>query len=184
MNHGGQTVVCPNIGTFRRNGDSMGLPNDDNATTTRRALLAGAGAAGVAVSLAACGSSDNGGSTGTTTPTTGGATGGPTGGAGGGGGGGGASDPIKTADIPVNGGKIFPNTDTVVTQPAAGQFKAFSATCTHLGCPVASVKNNVIHCDCHGSNYSATDGSVKNGPATKPLTPKTVTVSGDSLTVS
>src|SRR5207237_10247546 len=111
----------------------------------------GAGAAGVAVSLAACGSSDNGGSTGTTTPTTGGATGGA-----GGGGGGGASDPIKTADIPVNGGKIFPNTDTVATQPPAGQLKAVRATCTHLGCPVASVKNNVLHCDCTGSNYRAT----------------------------
>src|SRR5206468_4314836 len=112
------------------------------------------------------------GSTGTTT-TTGGAAGG-----------GGGGDPIKSADIPVKGGKIFQNTDTVVTQPASGEFKAFSATCTHMGCTVGSVENNVIHCPCHGSAYNATDGSVKNGPATKGLTPKTVTVSGDSLTVS
>jgi Rieske Fe-S protein len=151
-------------------GESMGLTNDDTASTTRRGLLAGAGAAGVAVTLAACGTASNSGSTGTTS----------TGGAAGGGGG----DPIKAADIPVNGGKIFQNTDTVVTQPASGEFKAFSATCTHMGCTVGSVENNVIHCPCHGSAYNASDGSVKNGPATKGLTPKTVTVSGDSLTVS
>ncbi len=154
----------------------MGVTNDGTGRTTRRAMLAGAGAAGVAVTLAAC-SSDGGGSTGTTTPTTGGAATQGTAGNGGGG-------AIKTSDIPVNGGKIFANTNTVVTQPAAGSFKAFSATCTHMGCTVASVANNTIHCDCHGSNYNSTDGSVKNGPATKPLTAKNVTVSGDTITVS
>src|SRR2546430_1222150 len=144
------------------------------------AALAALGAAGVAVTLAACGSdSGSGGSTptqGAATPTTGApATTGSTGGGGGG---------IKTADIPLNGGKIFKDTDTVITQPAAGTFKAFSATCTHQGCPVGSVSANVIHCPCHNSAYNATDGSVKNGPANKPLTPKTVTVSGDTIAVS
>jgi Rieske Fe-S protein len=70
-----------------------------------------------------------------------------------------------------------------VTQPQAGTFKAFSATCTHAGCTVSSVADNVIHCNCHGSNYSAVDGSVQNGPAPKPLANKTVTVSGDTITV-
>jgi Rieske Fe-S protein len=148
----------------------MGVTNDDPAPTSRRAMLAGAGAAGVAVTLAACSSSGGGSSATPTTadpaPTTGGAGG------------------IKTADIPVNGGKIFKDTDTVVTQPSAGQYKAFSATCTHAGCTVGSVSNNVITCPCHGSAYNATDGSVKNGPATKALTAKTATVSGDSITVS
>ena len=169
----------------------MGVTDDDTKPTTRRAMLAGAGAAGVAVTLAACGSgSGSGGSTptqGAATPTQGAATpttGAPatTGGTGGGGGGGGGG--IKTADIPVNGGKIFKDTDTVITQPAAGTFKAFSATCTHQGCPVGSVSANLIRCPCHNSAYNATDGSVKNGPATKPLAPKTVTVSGDTITVS
>jgi Rieske Fe-S protein len=161
----------------------MGVTDDDTVTTTRRAMLAGAGAAGVAVTLAACGSDNGGGGStptqGAATPTTGApATTGSTGGGGGGGGG------IKTADIPVSGGKIFKDTDTVITQPAAGTFKAFSATCTHQGCPVGSVSANLIHCPCHNSAYNATDGSVKNGPATQPLAPKTVTVSGDTITVS
>jgi Rieske Fe-S protein len=155
----------------------MGVTNSDQVPTTRRAMLAGAGAAGVAVTLAACGTSPDGSSdvpTPTDPPPT---TVGPvatTGGAG----------AIKTADIPVKGGKIFKDTDTVVTQPSAGQFKAFSATCTHAGCTVGAVSNNLINCPCHGSAYNATDGSVKNGPATKGLTAKKVTVSGDSITVS
>jgi Rieske Fe-S protein len=144
----------------------MGVTNDDTGTTSRRAMLAGAGAAGVVVTLAACGSS-SGGSTAGSTP-----------------GGGGAGGAIKAADVPVGGGKIFKDQDLVVTQPAAGQFKAFTATCTHAGCPVSSVSDGTINCNCHGSRYSVEDGSVKNGPATKGLTPKTVTVSGDSLTVS
>jgi Rieske Fe-S protein len=158
----------------------MGVTDDDTGTTTRRAMLAGAGAAGVAVTLAACGSGNGSGGTtptqGAATPTTGApATTGATGGGGGG---------IKTADIPVNGGKIFKDTNTVVTQPAAGTFKAFTATCTHQGCPVASVSNGTINCNCHGSQYSIEDGSVKKGPATTALTPKTASVSGDSITVT
>lgn len=155
----------------------MGATNDDTAMTTRRTMLAGAGAAGVAATLAACGTqSDTGSGSGS------GGGGGDTSGSGGGSGGGGTS--IKTSEIPVNGGKVFQNTDTVVTQPAAGTFKAFTATCTHMGCTVESVKNNTIHCACHGSNYNASDGSVKNGPATQPLAAKNVTVSGDTITVS
>ncbi|HKN95588.1 MAG TPA: Rieske (2Fe-2S) protein, partial [Pseudonocardiaceae bacterium] len=67
----------------------------------------------------------------------------------------------KTSTIPVGGGVIFAQQDVVVTQPAAGTFKAFSATCTHLGCQVNAVANGLIQCPCHGSMYSIADGSVK-----------------------
>ena len=163
----------------------MGVTNDDTGTATRRAMLAGAGAAGVAVTLSACGTaSDNGGSNppaGDPPATTGGApatnaaapptSAAPPAGSG-----------IKTSDIPVKGGKIVQ--DTVITQPAKGTFKAFSAICTHQGCTVGSVADNVIHCPCHKSAFNATDGSVKNGPAAKPLPAKKVTVNGDTITVS
>ena len=43
---------------------------------------------------------------------------------------------------------------------------------------------DTINCDCHGSKYSITDGSVVNPPAPKPLPPKTIKVDGDSLTVA
>jgi Rieske Fe-S protein len=69
----------------------------------------------------------------------------------------------------------------VVTQPAAGEFKAFSATCTHQGCAVKSVSEGVINCPCHNSNFSITDGSVQSGPAREPLPAVQITVSGDSI---
>jgi len=157
----------------------MGVTNDGTGPTSRRAMLAGAGAAGVAVTLAACGTEPNATPPNDPPATTGGApatTAASPAATGGGG--------IKKADIPVNGGKIFADQNTVVTQPAAGTFKAFTATCTHQGCPVASVSNGTINCNCHGSQYSIKDGSVKKGPATKGLTPKTATVSGDTITVT
>lgn len=87
----------------------------------------------------------------------------------------------KAADIPVGGGKIFPDEKIVVTQPTAGDFRAFSAVCTHNGCVVASVKAPTINCACHGSKYSIEDGSVVNGPAPAALAKKTVTDEGGTL---
>ena len=64
----------------------------------------------------------------------------------------------------------------MITQPTAGEFKAFSSICTHAACPVADV-TDTINCNCHGSKFSITDGSVVNGPAVTPLPARTVTVS-------
>ncbi|TDO44838.1 nitrite reductase/ring-hydroxylating ferredoxin subunit [Kribbella sp. VKM Ac-2571] len=90
----------------------------------------------------------------------------------------------KTEDIPVGGGKIFAPQRVVVTQPVKGTFKAFSSICTHQSCPVASVSGGTINCDCHGSKYSITDGSVKAGPAPRPLPLEQITVSGDDITLT
>ena len=146
---------------------------------SRRNVLTGLAAAGLAVPLvAACGSggSDATGSVGTGDPAAPGTSGGTSGGGGGGG--------IKTSEIPVGGGKIFASRKVVVTQPTAGQFKAFSAVCTHQGCLVSTIASGRIDCTCHGSEYSIADGSVEAGPAPRPLPEKTVTVTGDTLTVS
>ncbi|WP_375430877.1 Rieske (2Fe-2S) protein [uncultured Friedmanniella sp.] len=87
-----------------------------------------------------------------------------------------------TSAIPVGGGTIFADAKTVVTQPKAGEFKAFSSICTHASCPVADV-TTTINCNCHGSAFSLTDGAVVAGPAPSALPAKTVTVSGDTLSV-
>lgn len=75
-----------------------------------------------------------------------------------------------TSDIPSGGGKIFGEYDLVVTQPTPGAFAAFSATCTHQGCLVASVEGGTINCPYHGSRFAITDGTVTNGPASPTLT--------------
>jgi Rieske Fe-S protein len=85
----------------------------------------------------------------------------------------------QAADIPVGGGTIVG--DLVITQPTDGTFKAFSATCTHQGCTVSSVSNGTINCSCHGSKFSAADGSVRGGPATLPLPAVAVKLAGTAI---
>ena len=133
--------------------------------TDRRALLRGAAAVGVAgvagLALAACSS----GSSSTST----------------------ASGPTTlgpTSDVPVGGGKVYKDEKVVVTQPTSGQFKAFSAVCTHAGCLVDGVQDGTIQCPCHGSKFKVADGSVANGPATSPLPAKTVAVQNGKLVVT
>ena len=87
----------------------------------------------------------------------------------------------KTADVPVGGGKIFTDEGVVVTQPAQGQFKAYSVLCPHRGCRVNEIAAGHIKCPCHGSEFSVKDGSVVKGPATKPLPDAHVTVQGDDI---
>jgi Rieske Fe-S protein len=86
-----------------------------------------------------------------------------------------------TGEIPVGSGKIFTGPKVVVTQPTAGDFKAFSAVCTHMGCIVGTVSNGTIDCPCHGSQYSISTGDVVAGPAPKPLPAEQIKVSGGSI---
>lgn len=153
--------------------------------TTRRAVVLGAGGAGLAVALSACAGYSTGGGTTAAEPAAE-PTATETKGAGDGGEAKGSGDAPAAAaiaqagDIPKGGGKILESEKIVITQPADGEFKAFSAVCTHQGCTVASVSNGTINCPCHGSKFNL-DGTVANGPATKPLEARTVTVQGDSI---
>jgi len=91
---------------------------------------------------------------------------------------------IPLSDIPVGGGVIRAADKIVVTQATAGTYKAFSAVCQHQGCIVNAIDGTKIVCPCHGSAYSIVDGSVVNGPTTKPLIPKTATTDGSDLVVT
>ncbi|NLU73503.1 Rieske (2Fe-2S) protein [Streptomyces sp. HNM0575] len=142
------------------------------ASTTRRSVLAAAGAASAAVALAACGSESADGSGGDENA----------GGDSGSEGGGGAKGELgKASDIPEGGGMIFKEQKVVVTRPSGSEYKAFSATCTHKGCSVSEVKGGTIICPCHESKFDITDGSVKGGPATKPLPPAKVSVKNGTI---
>lgn len=151
---------------------------------TRRAVLAGA-CVTCAGALVAC----SNGSPSTAAPTTGGAVptvadAAPTSAAGSTAGTEAGAAGTAAADVPVGGGIVLAAQKIVITQPTAGTFAAFSATCTHQGCTVGSVKNGTIDCPCHGSKYAIADGSVVSGPAPRPLPRKTVTVDGTSLHVT
>ncbi|MGY0055894.1 Rieske (2Fe-2S) protein [Streptomyces sp. LZ34] len=141
--------------------------------TTRRAFVTACGAAGLAAALAACGSD---GDSSSAEPSK-------SGGAGDSGqtGGGDGMELAKTSDIPEGGGKVFKDHKIVVTQPKAGEFKAFSSVCPHANNPVGDVSGGTINCPFHKSKFDITDGSVKSGPSPKPLPPAEIKVEGTSI---
>jgi Rieske Fe-S protein len=87
----------------------------------------------------------------------------------------------STSDIPVGGGTVFADRDIVITQPSPGVFRAFSATCTHQGCPVTEVTDGTINCNCHGSKFAVADGSVVDGPADTPLPERGIAVTAEEI---
>ena len=160
-------------------------PNRDSLAT-RRGLLAGVGLVGLAGAITACGAGGSSSSPAAGMTSTAGSD--PTiatipsasskasaaGSA--------AADALaSTSEIPVGGGKIFDTQVVVVTQPTAGEYKAFSAVCTHMGCIVNQISKGTIDCPCHGSQYSITTGAVVAGPAPRPLPAKQIKVSGGSI---
>ncbi|MCX4968486.1 Rieske (2Fe-2S) protein [Streptomyces sp. NBC_00654] len=135
----------------------------------RRRTVLTAGAAGAAALAAGCGSSGGDGGGESPAPTAPDRTGTSPG----------AGEALaRTSDIPVGGGTVLKDRKIVVTQPVAGDFKAFSAICTHAGCTVSSVSDGTINCPCHGSRYAITDAAVEAGPAPRPLPAERITVSG------
>jgi Rieske Fe-S protein len=157
-----------------------------NPGVHRRTLLRHAGGGLLAASwLVACGSEEEP-ATGSSSAADGdqpssSGSGGSGGGSGGGAGGGEAI--AATADIAVGGGVIVDD-KYVITQPVKGEFKAFTAICTHQGCPVGEVTGGQIVCPCHGSAYSIEDGSVVNGPAESPLAEEPISVDGGQVTLA
>ena len=97
------------------------------------------------------------------------------------GGGGGGEALASAADVPVGGCFVVAGAKVVLTQPTEGDFKAFSATCTHQGCVLESSTEGEIPCPCHDSRFSLEDGSPLSGPASVPLEPVEITVDGDSI---
>ncbi|WP_228183107.1 Rieske (2Fe-2S) protein [Streptomyces anulatus] len=144
----------------------------------RRTVLA-AGAAGAAALATGCGSDGgDGGDGGDTSAAPTGSTGATDSASPGGSGG---VELARTEDIPVGGGTVFKERKVVVTQPEEGEFRAFSAVCTHASCLVSTVSDGTINCPCHGSKYSITDAAVEAGPAPRPLPAERIRVSGGAI---
>jgi Rieske Fe-S protein len=179
-------------------------PQQDTRATraTRRGVLAGVGLVGLAGAVSACGSggssSSSAGTSASAPPATGAASD-PSSASGSGGASSGSASSgsassgsastagaqgsalAATSEIPVGSGKIFTSEKVVVTQPNSGDFKAFSAVCTHMGCIVSTISNGTIDCPCHGSQYSISTGAVVGGPAPSPLPAQAINVTGSNI---
>lgn len=144
--------------------ESADTAADGPGGVSRRRFVAGAsavvGAAALGTALSACGDSDTPEAT-VSVPSDA-----PTG------------TLAATKDVPVGGGVI--TAGVVVTQPTAGAYQAFTATCTHAGCTLSKVAGKAIECPCHGSRFQL-DGTVAQGPAEKPLKKVPIRVDGTNI---
>lgn len=99
----------------------------------------------------------------------------------------GGTEIASAADIAVGGGLIVADQSVVITQPTAGDFRGFSAVCTHQGCTVGEISDGTINCPCHGSRFSIEDGSVVQAASglspdqQDPLPSVSINVEGDSI---
>lgn len=92
---------------------------------------------------------------------------------------------VAKADIPLGQAHFFNfrGQPAVVLQPAPGNFAAFSAVCTHLGCIVQwQPEKDEFLCPCHAGRFGA-DGQVRGGPPPQPLVSLPVTVEDDQILV-
>jgi Rieske Fe-S protein len=92
----------------------------------------------------------------------------------------------KTKDFPPNSGKVvrFGTRPAIVVRLATGDFRAFSAVCTHLQCTVQYRADlEVVWCACHNGRFDLTGRNV-GGPPPRPLDQLEVAVRGDDVVVS
>ncbi|MFE0346317.1 Rieske (2Fe-2S) protein [Streptomyces griseoluteus] len=151
-----------------------------NQPATRRTLLA-TGAATLAVCCVGCGDDGDGDGPSVAAGTASTSPGGDSASASGTSDSGDGEALGSVSDIPEGGGKIFAAQKVVVTQPKKGEYKAFSAICTHQGCTLNRVADGTVDCSCHDSRFRISDGSVAQGPATQPLPAKEIMVHGNMV---
>ncbi|MFI5202689.1 MAG: ubiquinol-cytochrome c reductase iron-sulfur subunit [Candidatus Kapaibacterium sp.] len=80
----------------------------------------------------------------------------------------------------------------IVIREPGDQIRAFTATCTHLGCTVSYRPQMLIgqravpgfYCRCHGGEFDANGINVPGAPPKSPLTELAVVDTAGSLTIS
>ncbi|MBM2815103.1 MAG: putative Plastoquinol--plastocyanin reductase [Ignavibacteria bacterium] len=91
----------------------------------------------------------------------------------------------KVGDMEKESGKIvkFGSKPVLVVRTAAGDYKAFSATCTHLDCIVQYRKDyGQIYCACHNGRYDLNGRNI-SGPPPAPLAKYNIAIKGDEVIV-
>ena len=92
----------------------------------------------------------------------------------------------KVSELPPNSGKIFKfgNKPGILVHTASGEFKAFSAVCTHLECIVQYKEDTKqIWCACHNGQYNLSGQNI-GGPPPRPLEVFKVNTRGDDVVVT
>jgi cytochrome b6-f complex iron-sulfur subunit len=92
----------------------------------------------------------------------------------------------KEGDLKPNEGKIFRfgSLPGLLVRTAEGEYKAFSATCTHLNCTVQFRGDlRQIWCACHNGTYDL-HGKNVGGPPPRPLEEYKVNVANGEIVVS
>ena len=92
----------------------------------------------------------------------------------------------KTGEMKPNSGRIFPFGDhpALLIYTASGDYLAFTAVCTHLGCTVQyQPAQHEIWCPCHNGKYDLHGRNI-SGPPPRPLTEYHVNVQGEDVYVS
>jgi Rieske Fe-S protein len=92
----------------------------------------------------------------------------------------------KAGEIPVGGVKLFqypkPGEQCILIRTAEDAYVAYSQKCTHLSCAVFySRAHDRLECPCHEGYFSVKDGSVLQGPPTRPLPNVILERSGEEL---
>jgi nitrite reductase/ring-hydroxylating ferredoxin subunit len=80
----------------------------------------------------------------------------------------------EVGEIPVRGVKPFayptPQDHCILIRTGEEEYVAYSQKCTHLSCAVYfSAKEGRLECPCHQGFFSVRDGSVLQGPPSRPL---------------
>jgi Rieske Fe-S protein len=92
----------------------------------------------------------------------------------------------RASEIPVGGVKLFQypkqGEQCIMIRIAENDYVAYSQKCTHLSCAVFYAReNNRLECPCHQGYFSIKDGSVLQGPPTRPLPRVMLERNGDDL---
>jgi nitrite reductase/ring-hydroxylating ferredoxin subunit len=92
----------------------------------------------------------------------------------------------KVGEIPVGGVKLFQypraGEQCILIRTAEDAYVAYSQKCTHLSCAVFySRPHDRLECPCHQGYFSVKDGSVLQGPPTRPLPQVILERSGQEL---
>jgi Rieske Fe-S protein len=92
---------------------------------------------------------------------------------------------IEPSEVAANTGRIFKfgNRPGILIRTPAGELRAFSATCTHLGCIVQYREDlSEIWCACHNGHFDINGANVA-GPPPRPLDAFQVNVRGNQIVI-